>query len=242
MRSCLFLVLPAVLAPSAWAQSAPTHEPVEVEAEIYLWAPSVAGRAGIGPLELPVNVTPGDLASGLKLGAMGRLGIRKGRASASLDVIGVDVERKRFAPVLGQDLSAEVGAIELVGGYRFDAGEGVSITPIAGFRYNNLRARFGTPPATLAVKGDWLEPALGVTVSARPAKRVGLEAKLIAGYRDTRRHSVGLRAEASYRVGRRTEIFAGYRYLEQKYRSGGGGQFSLDLSGDGPLVGFRRRF
>ncbi|VWX50197.1 hypothetical protein [Novosphingobium sp. 9U] len=251
-----FRTLPAYLAATAiglagsllpfttQAQDAPDADPKQVQftAEPYVWAPTVDGTVSLGVLSLPIHVRPQDLASGLRLGAMGRAALSKGRATLAIEGIGVDFKRDRFVPLLGQDVKVRVLALEMTGGYRFDLGRSVAVTPLLGLRYNSINARFGTAPAVLRAKGDWAEPAAGLLVAARPARRLELQGKLLAGRRDSQRHSLDLRGEVAYALHPRTQVFASYRYLKQNYASASAEGLAIDLGGDGPLAGLRHRF
>ncbi|WP_285021509.1 hypothetical protein [Novosphingobium sp. fls2-241-R2A-195] len=221
---------------------AQAEEPVTIGIEPYLWAPSIDGSVSLGPLVLPIDLKPVDLASGLKMGAMGRVSLEKGPAFAAVEMIGVDFQRDAFAPTLGQDVAVRAVAAELTGGYRFAVTPDVDVTPIAGLRYNYLKVHFGQVPAAIAVRGEWMEPAIGLQLAARPLRRVSVQGKVLAGRRSGDRHSLDVRADVSYALRPWVQVFAGYRHMKQDFASPGPVPFAIDLGADGPLVGVRARF
>jgi hypothetical protein len=208
----------------------------------YLWAPTINGRVSLGPLALPLRATPGQLASGLRAGAMGSATIEKDRGFIGIEVIAIDFKRNQFAPVLSQDVAARVISIEGVAGYTFSIGKNLVLRPIAGIRYNSLTVDVGTAPANLAVSGAWIEPLVGGVATIRVGERWTVTAKADRGIGGQDRRSFDARADIDYRLARRVSVFAGYRHTAQYYASSGTPAFTIDLRGDGPIVGLRGRF
>lgn len=222
----------------AWSAPLAAQE-TRVTLTPYLWVPTIKGTATLGPLSLPIRATPEQLASGLRAGLLGHAMVERGNLFLAAEVIAVDFRRRRFAPVLGQDLAARAVSIEAEAGYAFPVTPDLSVGPFAGVRFNDLKVDVGTAPANLPLRGRWIEPALGLNARARITSRWTANMKLVRGLGRDDRHAFDARADLDYRFARRFSAFAGYRRTRQVYAGDG---FAIDLKGAGPLLGVRGRF
>ena len=225
----------AIGMPLAAAQA----EPVEVTAEPYLWAPTITGTISLGPLTVPLDVGPEQLATGVRAGVMGYAKVRKGDAFVATEVIAADFRRDKFAPLLGQNVAAKIASIEGEAGYQIVSSTRMTVSPFVGIRYNYLKARAGTAPARIAVLGEWIEPLIGLNGAARLADRWHAHFKINHGLGVTTQRSFDVRGDIDYRISTRFSVFAGWRHSDHFYRNSGGTPFGLDLHGDGPLLGAR---
>ena len=256
LSSAILLAFSA--SPSAWAQTATTVTAKQIpvldtarsasreagtEFVPYLWAPTIDGDVGLGPIKVPVHVTPASVAGGVKAGFMGYARHDLGDRFAYGEVIAIDFGDPTFTPFFGQPVVANVLFTEVGAGLnrkiRLGRATVLKVSPYAGLQHLYVEAGVSGALMTRAA-GSWSSPVVGITAQVAISPRFGFDAKLdAAGFGAGRVDYRSVAAAVEYRVSRRVGVVAGYRTSRGRYDGGSG--LSLDLKGSGPLIALRYR-
>lgn len=209
----------------------------------YLWAPTIAGDVGLGPIKVPVRVTPASVAGGVKAGFMGHARRDLDDRFAYAEVVAIDFGDPTFAPFFGQPVVANILFTEVGAGLnrkiRLGRTTVLKVSPYAGFQHLYVEAGVSGALATRAA-GSWSSPVVGVTAQLPLSPRFSLDAKVdAAGFGVGNVDYRSLAGALEYRVSRRIGLAVGYRSARGDYAGGSG--LSLDLKGNGPLIALRYR-
>jgi hypothetical protein len=250
LRSMSAIPLLCLAATPVFAQDVPERHPiapdhrVEVTLNPYLWAPVVTGTTALGPLTVPVRVTPADFAAGFRVGGMGRLAIGDGRHFAFADAVVVDYRNGNFHPFFGQALTSKVRFGQFgIGLHRTVrlAGRPVEISPYVGVQHLRIGSLVTGNLITATGDGDWTSPLAGISAAVPLRRNLRLDAEASAagfGAFDTDYRNAQVALE--WDVARRVSLDAGYRWAKGRFASTTG--LALDLHAGGPTVGLRYRF
>ena len=233
----------ATTRPSTLESAPPTVPDEGTEVVPYLWAPTIAGNIGLGPISVPVRVTPSSVAGGVKAGFMGYARRDLDDRFAYGEVIAIDFGDPTFAPFFGQPVVASVLFTEVGAGLnrkiRLGRNTVLKVSPYAGFQHLYVEAQVSGALATRAA-GSWSSPFVGVTAQLPLSPRFSLDAKIdAAGFGLGRIDYRNLAAALEYRLSRRVGLAVGFRSARGNYLGGPG--LSLDLKGNGPLIALRYR-
>ncbi|WP_068071734.1 hypothetical protein [Novosphingobium lentum] len=217
---------------------------VHITLNPYLWVPVVSGTTALGPLTVPVRVTPGDFAAGFRIGGMGCLAVDDGSRFAFADAVVVDYRNGNFRPFFGQALTSKVRFGQFgVGVHKSVSvgGRAVEISPYVGVQHLRIGSLVTGNLITATGDGDWTSPLAGVSASVPLRHNLRLDTEASAagfGAFDTDYRNAQIALE--WDVARRVAIDAGYRWAKGRYASVTG--LALDLHAGGPTVGLRYRF
>ena len=214
--------------------------------DIYLLFPNMNGVTGIDDLvEVPVDATPGDVFSNLKIGGMLYLEARTQKWAITSDLVFMNLENEVTPSTLlhSGTVAANQGIWEAAGLYR--------ILPFlevgAGGRLNHLKTKMDVrrnvlPAGTEEVQKDhsatWYDPILITRLTA------DINDKWLFQFRgDVGGFGVGsdltwqLQAYAGYRFTKVFQVTAGYRILSTDYeKATDEAEFIFDLDEFGPVI------
>jgi hypothetical protein len=208
----------------------------------YVWLPDLSGSAGLGALSVPIQFGSNALIRGVKSGGMGYLSWQRQNHFAYLDGIFINFGDKNFAPFFGENVDASVKFGEVGGGVERElqlvAGRTVRIAPYAGLRFVEVHVAMTGALLDSAATRHWLDPAAGCIVQLPLNKTWEIVGKFDgAAFGLAGNHYYNALALLDYRAGKNWTIDAGYRY--SKADMGDARGLNLDLTGTGPMVGFR---
>jgi hypothetical protein len=221
-------------------------------ADIYLLFPYMKGDLGIGnEITAPVDATPGDIFSKLKMGGMLYLEAHNNKWAITSDLIFMNLKQD-IAPGKFWD-NGTAGAKQLVwepaGFYRL-----LPFLEIgAGGRLNNLQASIegrrnafpaGTYEVDESASKTWFDPILITRLTA------GIKDKWLFRFRgDIGGFGVGsdltwqVQAYAGYKFTKLFQLTAGYRYMSMDYDKGtDAGRFIYNVDTFGPEISFGFHF
>lgn len=221
------------LLPGAAAAQAPS-----VAVAPFLWAPSLKGQMSDGPVTIPLDASPGDLAGGIRSGGMLHAEISTRRLHASIQTIYADFHDRQFAPVLGADVRSNLFTVEALAGPVVEAGP-VELSPMAGLRHTRIKGVFDAPGmGRLKAGHEWREMLVGLEAKAPVTDSLALRARATVAIDGPRgQDSSDLILAGSYRLSRTVSLAAGYRWASERVHSRRPGSFGMDLDAKGPLLG-----
>jgi hypothetical protein len=212
----------------------------------YFWAPTLKGAIAFSGTSLPVDLAPSDVASGIKLGALGYLQWSRDQHFIYFEGLGFRFSEKEFAPAHNLDVSAQVGYGEIGYGQNlsFDVNFPVPgrlwLSPYIGLRYSLLQFTASTPKGALlsnstSVDDHWLDPAIGVIIETPLFAHVTGAAKLdAAGLGIGRDHYWSGLGMLRWYATPGLSFGLGYRASRFDADPGNGNDLRLRLRGQGP--------
>ncbi len=222
--------------------------------DVYLMFPYMDGETGVGDLlSVPVDASPGDIFSKLKMAAMLYLEASTSKWAITSDLVYMNLNQEVSPGTLFH--SGEVTAKELIwepaGLYRvvpfWEVGLGGRLTTIS----TDIDARryvvgIGNPtePVTAGGSKTWMDPVIITRFSAAIKEKWLLQFRGdIGGFGIGSELTWQLQAYAGYRFGRVFQLTAGYRYLSVDYDKGVDAErFVFNLASFGPVVRFGFNF
>ena len=239
VMSCAALALPA----QAAAQSSDGWRNTF---ELYLMGPNLDGAVGLGPIDGDIEVDPGDVFDALDGAFLGTWIGEGERWGVLADLAYMDLKEDGAVP--GGMVDSEVNVTQtifgVVGTYRLTD----TLQFTFGGRYLDVTNRLTTiGPAqerSAKVSESWFDPTIGLRyVAPLGEKWVFNGAADIGGFGVGSDFTWFWSANIGYRITQRTQIYAGYRYLDIDYESGAGrDRFRFDMAQHGLLAGFRFEF
>jgi len=243
-----YLALAAiVVAPAVSAQTDEGAAPQwKNTVEIYLMGPTLDGTVGLGPVDGDVDVDAGTVFDALDGAFLGTYVGEADRWGVLVDLAYMDLKEDGSGPqgVLNYEVNVKQTIFGLVGLYRLTdtlqftfGGRYVDVT-------NRLTLRGPNQDRGARVSESWFDPTVGL----RYVTPLG-EKWVFSGAADIGGAGVGSdltwywSANIAYRMTQRSQIYAGYRYIDFDYEDGEGrDRFKFDMAQHGPLVGFRFEF
>lgn len=229
----------AVAAEDAWEHSF----------TFYGWLSGIDGTIGVGPLDLPVDVTIGDAWSALSDVTrvfMGHYEGTRGRWTIIADYSNLELQSSA-ATVAGPvtvDLTQRFA--ELCGTYRLGEGtyecEKHDLAVLAGLRYAEIGSSFELPGgAGGSSSQNWIDPIIGLTYRTRLSGRWQLGARGDLGGFGLGNGSdlvSNLLLRFTYSSSDRWLFSSGWRWLDYDYETGADtSRFVYDVTLSGPFLG-----
>jgi hypothetical protein len=253
---------PAESAAKEGAEALPAAEKSwEVKLKAYGWIPSIEGRAGVGPVSTPVDVTMGDVIDNLNLvEAMVPIDLegRVGNWGAYADLLYVKLENRfRTATGVRVNVEADQTILEMGGFYRagtwaLSPGSRSSITldVLGGARYNRIAGAVGLQGphhgVSLGRSEEWWDPFVGPRVNWHATDKLDFFARGdVGGFGiDDCSHFVWqFIGGADYYFTKYFFAELGYRLLDDDFETGSGrNHFKYDLQMAGPYLALGVRF
>lgn len=214
--------------------------------ELYLMGPNLDGTVGLGPIDGDIAVDPGDVFDALDGAFLGTWVGEGERWGVLADLAYMDLEQDGVGPggMVDYELNVKQTIFGVVGTYRLTD----TLQFTFGGRYldvtNRLQLRGPEQERVAKVSESWFDPTIGLRyVAPLGQKWVFNGAADLGGFGVGSDFTWYWAANIGYRITKRTQIYAGYRYLDIDYDDGEGRErFRFDMAQHGLLAGFRFEF
>jgi len=243
-----FAILTFLYINHAYANPADSLKKWHFQTDIYLLFPYMKGNLGIGnEITAPVDATPGDIFSNLKMGGMLYLEARHNKWAVTSDLIFMNLKQD-IAPGKFWD-NGTAGAKQLVwepaGLYRL-----LPFLEIgAGGRLNNLQASIdgrrnvfpaGTYEVSESASKTWFDPILITRLTADIKDKWLFQFRGdLGGFGVGSKFTWQVQAYAGYQFTKLFRLTAGYRYMSMDYDKGtDAGRFIYNVDTFGPEIKF----
>lgn len=220
----------------------------------YLWAISLDGDVGVGPVEAEVDLPFSDILPDLSFGGMLLVDANRDRFGVAFNGVFARVSPDGEAGPFEVDTTIDTLHLGVAPYYRLvdwtwgQAASGaplrLRVEPTAGFRLTRLRAELDVRGGrTVDQTETWIDPLIGSRFAIDLAERWTLWGEAdIGGFGVGSDFAWNTQAFLGYRTslfGRPTDLVAGYRALGQDYEDG---NFSWDVVSHGPILGLAVKF
>lgn len=208
----------------------------------YVWIPTIKGNTALGPLSVPLRVTPRDFAEGIKIGSMGNVRLERASDFVFAEAIVANYGNKSFRPFFDQALTSKIRYFEVGAGLhrtlRIGPKTRIKLLPYVGIQHVHITSFVTGDLLNTTANGDWTNPVAGVIAEVPVTGKFSLTGKLDGagfGITDTDYRSLALLADL--RITKRLTLNAGYRWGKGQFKSDTG--LALDLKAGGPQIGLR---
>lgn len=231
---CAGMLLPATLRAEGW----------NFRLSPYLWATSLKGTAGIGPVSGDIDLGFGDILDDLEMALMLNFRAEKGPWAIQADGVWADLESEVTSGLVRTVVDTEMWIVSLNGRYRFAE----NWEALAGARYFRqdvgINVSAGGPGAGARGTADWIDPVIGVAFSTSLSDKWTFQAQGdIAGFGLGSDFSWHAWVNFDWRFSKVASLALGYRHLDWDYEEGAGAtRFSYDAYLSGPVAGVTFRF
>ncbi len=243
--AALALVLPLAIASPAWSQGA-ADSGWQNTIEVYLMGPNLDGTVGLGSVDSDVDVDPGAIFDALDGAFLGTYIGEGERWGVLVDLAYMDLEDDGIGPLgaVRYEVNVKQTILGVVGTYRLSD----TLQFTFGGRYVDVTTRLSlSGPAQergAKVSESWFDPTVGLRyVAPLGEKWVFNAAGDFGGFGVGSDFTWYWAANIAYRITARTQVYAGYRFIDFDYEDGSGQErFKFDMAQYGPLAGFRFEF
>ncbi|MUO82289.1 hypothetical protein GOZ78_22150 [Agrobacterium vitis] len=225
----------------------------------YVWAASLHGNASLAGLDSNVDIPFSDIFKHLDLAAMGNVEVTNGlfgfyvdgqyvQTSQDEDLADFEVGLKIRTTILAVGAYYRVYDLALGGDTVFGEPRHFTVEPTVGVRWTKLEADADAGFISANKSAAWLDPFVGVRLSADLSERWNLAGEAdIGGFDIGSKLAINAQAYLGYRTymfNHPTILRVGYRVLSQDYETEDftGNQFRWDVTQHGPVLGFSMRF
>jgi hypothetical protein len=230
----------AVLAAAAWtpASAQASDDDWNVFAMPYLLGPSMAGTTTAQARDVNVDLSPSDILSNLKFGAMGLVVARKGEWGVAGDAMWMSLGKT----VRNTDVGFKQGAFAVYGLRELAPAADLMF----GLRVNTLQSdlSFYTPGVEVNGNKTWVDPLVGLTLRIPAFGR--LEPRMygeVGGFGAGSKFTWQAYPAVGVMLGKGVSLDLGYRWLDINYTTGEGDTtFAYDVLTRGPVMGVGFRF
>ena len=246
----IFVIMAALIAWStvSWAQTADQDPSSEWKHSLvlYLLAPTIDGKVGVGPIDADVVLDPNTVFKSLDTGFLGVWSVEKGDWGLLVDIFYMDLSEAFSLP--GGLVPGEIGFTQLITGLYGQYRLTNSLQLMAGVMYTDVSLKLppGGPPQLRYLKaGDnWADPMVGLRYATPISDRWSFDGfGQVGGFGVNADLVWQLAGSFNYRMTKRSYFTAGYRYIDFDYESGKGfDRFKFDVVEHGPVLGFRFNF
>ena len=212
----------------------------------YAWLAGIEGDETVRGIKASVDADFGDIFDNLDVGAQGYFELRKDKWGAYVDATYLKVSGDAKVGPVGIDIETSttlVGAgilYRIYEGFAGAEGNPVATDIFIGGRYLKLDVELDfAAVADVSADKNWIDPIVGVTYSRDMSKKFLIRTTAdIGGFGIGSDFTWSATILGGYRLGRRTNIWFGYRYLDIDYDSGSGARkFEHDVVMHGPILG-----
>lgn len=237
-----------ICSPGSWAQISDQDPSSEWKHSvvIYLLAPAIDGKVGIGPIDADVVIDRNTVLKSLDTVFLGAWSAEKGDWGMMLDIIYMDLSEAFRLP--GGLIPGEIGFTQLTTGLYGQYRLTNSLQLMAGVLYTDISLKMppDSPPQLRYLKtaDSWADPVVGLRYAVPMSERWSFDGfGQIGGFGVSSDLVWQLAGSFNYRVTERGYFTAGYRYMDFNYESGNGlDRFKFDAVEHGPALGFRFNF
>lgn len=245
LPACLVFVS-ALTAVDSMAQDSSTSGEWHQSLDIYLLGPTIAGTAGIGPVEADVNVDAESVFKNLKGAFLGMYAAEKDGWGVFADIVYMDLE----ADIGSKDsaVSGEIGNKQFTGAVSATRRVSPQWQILAGAMYTDISMSLRTSgPLGGQNRGrseSWVDPFLGAKFETPLGERWNFGGfGYLGGFGVGSDLMWSLNAGFAYRFSKRNSLTLMYRYIDFDYEDGKGlNRFKFDIAEHGPAVGWRFSF
>ena len=215
-------------------------------APFYLWALTLDGDVGIGPVDQSLEADFGEIWDNLEMVVTGHFEARKGCWGGIIDASYLSLSPKNTLPngvTVGVDLN--VTMVELDGFYRI-ARDAHAFDILAGFRYTGQETDVSITPPGLSggLDVDWWDPIVGGRWMWGFTPKWQFSARGdIGGFGMGSDFTWNASALVIWQPWKHVALAAGYRTLYQDYEDGEGiDRYKWDATMHGPIAGIDFRW
>jgi hypothetical protein len=235
------ILLVSLTAAPAMAQDG-EQKPVTLTVSTYAWVPTLSGTSSLGPLKVPVRVTPKDFAEGIQIGGMGSIRVDGLRRFAYVEGIVMNYDNDNFSPFFGQAVKSKLRYVDAGLGIhrqvRLDGDSVLQISPYVGVHHLSIKSQVKGSLINTSAEGTWTNPVAGITFALPINRRLAVTSKIDgAGFGLGRTDYVSGAVSLDWRVAKRLKLNLGYRYAHGRFDNATG--LGLDLHGGGPVIGLQ---
>jgi len=251
MRSCFRRIAHAIAMLIMSTNAAPAQTPetaADAQAPIpekwriapYLWGAGISGTLDFQGLSVPVDLSPADLLSDVRAGAMGFARYQAKNHFYYAEGILLDYHDPMSPTFFAQDVKAQLYYGEAGSGLSkevfFSAEDKITISPYAGVRGTHIAAKVSGEAISASTKHTWWDPVVGVIIETPVRDRLTAITRLDgAGLAMTDNTYIGFTGVLEYAISDQITLSAGYRWSSASYRSKS--SLNFDLDANGPLLG-----
>jgi opacity protein-like surface antigen len=223
-------------------QDAATDDGWHFSVTPYIWFAGVHGTSGALGHEASVHADFSDIFSYLNIGAMGVFEARYKRVIMPVDFMWMKLSDNHSLPVneIAESINAKMTETMIAPkiGYRIADGKKVKVDALFGFRYWHLSTDLSLQPTveggSFSQSGSWTDAVAGgrfiIALSPKAFVLFGGDA---GGA--TARSDYQVAGGLGYKLSRKWNLLAGFRYLHVNYRPNS--QFIYDVNMPGLVLG-----
>jgi hypothetical protein len=208
----------------------------------YLWASGMDGTVAAGPVRTNVDAGFDAITDNLEMGFMGAYRATRDRWSFMADAMymGLGATAKSGRGFVSADVDVDQTSIETAVGYAANE----NVTLVGGLRYVDLTTKLQVDGlvrgTTLRESHTWVDPLLGVVLSAPLGERWSLSMRTdVGGFGIGSELTWQVALAARYRVSDTVTIVGALRRIDTRYEDG---DFRYDVAASGPGLGVTVRF
>lgn len=213
---------------------------------LYLLAPNIDGKVGVGPIDADVVLDPNTVFKSLDTGFLGIWSAEKDDWGVLVDIFYMDLTEAFTLPggLVPGRIGYEQSIVGLYGQYSLTN----SLQLMAGVMYTDVSLKLppDAPPQLRFLKaGDnWADPMVGFRYATSISDRWTFDGfGQVGGFGINAELVWQLACSFNYRMTERSNFTAGYRYIDFDYESGiGFDRFKFSVVEHGPAMGFRFNF
>ena len=211
----------------------------------YIWFSGVHGTAGALGHDAAVSATFGDIFNYLNIGVMGAFEVRHGRVLMPVDFLWMSLSDNHALQLDDPEAeSIHANMKEFIVtptiGYRIADGQKVKVDALFGARIWHLNTTLNLQPKELNMRfaqaTTWADAVAGGRFTFVLSRKVSVIVLGDAGGGSSR-SDYQIAGLLGYKISRKWNLLAGYRYLSVDYRPNGAKQFVYDVDMPGAVLG-----
>ena len=208
--------------------------------EAYLMGASMSGTVGVGSLETQIDVPSSSIFENLKFAALVDYRGEAPTWAVAADVVYMNLGKAGSSD--GGRVAADVGAEELIVDLAWALRFSKSYEVLLGARYTGLKttATLTGPQGVREAKANqgWVDPVVGMQAFLPLSKALQLQVRGdVGGFGIGCDFTWQATARLNWQLSRTFRLGVGYRWLDQDYETGtGGDSFKWDVQTQGPLI------
>ncbi len=217
----------------------------------YIWFAGVHGTVGALGHDASVHAGFSDIFNYLNIGAMGVFEMRYKRVIMPVDFMWMKLSDEKGLPITDDVASVKATMRETMLtpkiGYRIADGKKVKVDALFGVRYWHLNTELGAFAGGTQVgngfsqSANWADAVAGgrIILALSPKAFVAFGGDAGGG---SARSDYQIGGVLGYKISRKWDLLAGYRYLSVNYRPTGTAQFIYNVNMPGMVVGATYNF
>jgi hypothetical protein len=222
----------------------PSNDGLHFSITPYIWFSGLNGTSGVLGHDASVHADFSDIFSYLNLGAMGVLEARYNRVIMPVDFMWMKLSSNKSLPIDDEVdyIRAKMTETMLTPkiGYRVVDGKKLKVDALIGFRYwhlsTNLSLQPSQPEGSFSDSASWVDAVAGgrFTYDLTPKAFIAIAGDAGGG---SARSDYQVGGALGYKISRKWELLAGYRYMSVNYRPYSSKAFVYDVNMPGLVLG-----